>query len=156
MFSPIGGNLPDGYYHTCPHDLYELTRWIDDASNSFRSRLLWSVHDPGEVNREPVAIVNNDNSNRIIHLSSEPGQSITLDASDSYDPDGDEIMFNWFRYHEADTYSGPFEPGDAANPVQIITVPDDIGSHEIHLVLEVRDTGSPPLVSYRRAVITGE
>ncbi len=156
MFSPIGGNLPDGYYHTCPHDLYELTRWIDDASNSFRSRLLWSVHDPGEVNRKPVAIVNNDNSNRIIHLSAEPGQSITLDASDSYDPDGDEIMFNWFRYREADSYTGDLEPEDAASPVQLITVPGDIGIHEIHLVLEIRDNGTPPLVSYRRVIIGGQ
>jgi hypothetical protein len=49
-----------------------------------------------------------------------------------------------------------YELSDPASPVQNIAVPEDIGNSEIHLVLEVRDTGSPPLVSYRRVVITGE
>ncbi|MGF1587190.1 MAG: nucleoside hydrolase-like domain-containing protein [Bacteroidales bacterium] len=156
MFSPIGNSFPEGYYHTCSHDQDELARWVDDASNSFKNRLLWSVKDPGEVNSQPVAIVNRDTSNRIIRLSARPGQSITLDASASHDPDGDEIRFNWFRYHEADSYPGGYELADPASPVQNITVPEDIGTSEIHLVLEVRDNGAPPLVSYRRVIIGGQ
>ncbi len=156
MFRPMGESFPDRYYYTCDVPRSELLRWIPAATNSFMNRLLWSVKEPGEVNREPVAVLNNDRGTRVMRLAASPGQTLTLDASASHDPDGDEIRFNWFRYHEADTYSGTFEPGDAASPVQVITVPEDLGSHEIHLVLEVRDTGSHPLVSYRRVVITGE
>ncbi len=156
MFRPMGECFPDKYYSTCDVPRNELVRWIPATTNSFRNRLLWSVKDPGEVNREPVAVVNRDKSNRIIYLSARPQQTITLNASGSHDPDGDDIRFNWFRYHQADSYPGTLEPGDAASPVQVITVPDDIGRHDIHFVLEVLDTGSPPLVSYRRVVITGE
>jgi hypothetical protein len=36
-----------------------------------------------------------------------------------------------------------------------MVVPDDLGARSIHLVLEVRDDGSPELVAYRRVIISG-
>jgi hypothetical protein len=156
MFRPMGGSFPEKYYYTCDVPRNELVRWVPEATNSFMNRLLWSVKEPGEVNREPVAVLNNDRTHRVMRLSAPPGQTLTLDASASNDPDGDRISFKWFRYHEADSYNGALEPEDADNPVQRITIPYDIGNQEIHFVLEVRDSGSPPLVSYRRVVISGE
>jgi hypothetical protein len=37
-----------------------------------------------------------------------------------------------------------------------IEVPADAKGKTIHVMLTVRDEGSPPLVGYRRLVITGE
>ena len=153
MFKPMGGSFPERYYYTCDVPRNELIRWIPAATNSFMNRLLWSVMEPGEVNREPVAVIDGDPSNRIIMLKAYPGEVISLDASGSYDPDDDQIIFNWFRYHEADTYNGDVAIINPAADRQQITVPDDLGNSNIHLVLEVIDSGEPQLVSYRRVII---
>lgn len=153
MFRPMGGSFPEGYYSTCDVDQNELIRWIPAATNSFMNRLLWSVKEPGEVNREPVAVLNGDSSNRIIRFQAYPGEVISLDASGSCDPDGDRITFNWFRYYEADTYNGDLAISNPAGNRKHITVPDDLGNSNIHLVLEVIDNGEPQLVTYRRVII---
>ncbi len=153
MFKPMGANFSDRYYSTCDVPLSELTRWIPAATNSFKNRLLWSVKEPGEVNREPVAVVNDDQSNKIISIAAKPGQTITLDASGSFDPDGDELAFHWFRYDKADSYNGDIPISNPADDLQQITVPEDLGNANIHLVLEVTDNGEPQLVSYRRVII---
>lgn len=147
--------FPDGYYHTCTHDASELTRWNGEVKNSFQNRLQWSVKNPEEVNHEPIAIVNGDKSNKIISLYVKPGKSITLDATKSSDPDRNNLTFKWFRYNQADTYDGSLELDDPTNPFQILIVPSDLNDKNLHLVLEVRDNGTPELVSYRRVIING-
>lgn len=153
MFKPMEKSFPKNYYSTCDVDRNELVRWIPDATNSFKNRLLWSVKEPGEVNHEPVAVLNGDNSARILTIQTKPGDKIKLDASKSFDPDGDEITFNWFRYKEADSFPGAFEINNPGSAVQSVTVPSGLTGEEIHLVLEVRDNGTPDLVAYRRVII---
>ena len=153
MFRPMGGSFPENYFYTCDVPREELIRWIPAATNSFMNRLQWSVKDPGEVNREPVAVVNGDESNSIIRLKANPGDVISLDASGSFDPDGDALTFNWFRYHRADSYTGNWEITSPENPVQKITIPMDINQDDIHIVLELTDNGTPVLTSYRRVII---
>jgi len=153
MFKPMGESFSKNYYATCNVDRNELVRWVLDATNSFMNRLLWSVKEPGEVNREPVVVLNGDESGKIIRINATPGEMLTLDASGSFDPDGDELTFHWFRYKTADNYSGNHEIIDPDNALQQITIPQDLKEENIHLVLEVRDSGEPELVSYRRIII---
>jgi hypothetical protein len=153
IFYPMGDDFPSGYYHTCFNDRKELERWIPDAKKSFLNRLQWSVKEPGEVNQEPVAVVNGDRTNRILTVQARPGEEIRLNASGSHDPDDDEITFRWFRYDEADSYAGDFEIEQSTQAVQNFVVPSDLGDGDIHLVLEVRDNGIPDLVAYRRVII---
>ena len=153
MFKPMGDSFPANYYATCGVDRNELVRWVPDATKSFKNRLLWSVKDPGEVNREPIAIINGDRSNRILNINGKPGERIKLDASRSFDPDGDQISFNWFRYHEADSYNGEYEIETPTGSKQELIIPTGLGTRSIHIVLEVRDNGSPDLVTYRRVIL---
>ncbi len=153
MFRPMGGSFPKSYYSTCDVDRNELVRWIPDATNSFLNRLQWSVKEPGEVNREPVAVVNGDKSNRILTIQAKPGEEIRLDASRSYDPDGDDIRFNWFRYEEADACEGDIKMSKSDEAVLSVVTPSGLSGNDIHLVLEVRDNGIPDLVTYRRIII---
>ncbi len=153
MFKPMGENFSENYYSTCNVAQNELIRWVPDATNSFKNRLLWSVKEPGEVNHEPVAVINGDKSNQIITVFGKPGEKIKLDASRSFDPNGDQISFNWFRYIEADTYTGDFEVENPGLAKQTLTIPSDLGKHDLHIVLEVRDNGTPGLVGYRRVII---
>jgi hypothetical protein len=153
MFKPMGESFSESYYATCDVNRNELIRWVPDATNSFKNRLQWSVKEPGKVNREPVSVLNGNKSNRILQVLGKPGEEIMLDASKSFDPDGDEITFNWFRYNEADSYEGRFALGKTDEPVKMVKVPADLEDKNIHIVLEVRDNGTPELVRYRRIII---
>jgi hypothetical protein len=153
MFRPMGESFPRSYYSTCEVDQTELIRWVNASTNSFKNRLLWSTKLPGEVNREPKAMVNGDASNKIIEIQTDPGTELVFDASGSSDPDGDELTFHWYRYEQADTYEGALHISDPIDAVQKIAVPEDLGSGNIHLILEVKDLGEPSLVSYRRIII---
>lgn len=156
MFTPMSKPFPGNYYQTCGMDNGEIERWIEDATNSFMARLQWSVKDPGEVNRPPVAVLNGDSGNSIIRLTVNPGEQIQLDAAGSYDPSGEEIYFKWFQYIEADSYPGSIHIENASSAKQVFEVPIDAAGSEIHLVLEVRDYGAPELVSYRRVILQVE
>ncbi len=154
MFKPMDSSIGENYYHTCEVDLYELTRWIPAATNDFRNRLLWSVKDPEEVSSEPVAIINNDRTNNILHLSVETNETIALDASASYDPQGDELTFNWWVYPEAGTYDGDVSINNPNNSKALITIPDDAGKGEtIHVICEVKNMAEYPITRYRRVVL---
>lgn len=156
-----------------------IWRWRNAFQRDFAARIQWTLcANFSGANHAPVAIVNGDQSLAPLYLDVEAGTSITVDASQTYDPDGDEITFEWYQY---------LEPGAIATyhtweavPVSIasidggqkaeITVPPaeksctwnntngpgqsvERGS-PIHVILEVNDNGTPTLTSYRRIVIT--
>lgn len=154
MFRPMGVAFPDNYYSTCTVDDEALNRWIPETRNSFLSRLQWSVKEPDEVNHEPKAVLNKDDSHHIVYLDAKPGAKVQLSAAGSSDPDGDNIAYHWFYYKSAGDYQGEINIDNPGAKTQTILVPEDIGDAKIHIVLEVRDHGSPALVSYKRAVIS--
>jgi hypothetical protein len=155
MFKPMGQPFPEGYYHTCNVDVTELKRWVADAKSSFENRLDYSFKNAEEVNHEPVVIVNGKRENDVQTIKAKPGKTIKLDASKSFDPNGDNLNFNWFVYHEAGIYNGNFNIRDPSSDKQMMVIPGDIRGKEIHVILEVKDNGSPGLVSYRRFILKG-
>lgn len=86
-----------------------------------------------------------------VHLTIKPGDSISLDASDSHDPDGDTLSFDWIYYTEPSTYKKTVE-WDAKGPRLSSTIPEDAGNSTIHIVLRITDDGAPALSSYKRFV----
>ncbi len=155
MFKPMGKPFPEGYFHTCRVDATEMKRWVADAKRSFENRLKYSVKNPEEVNHEPVAVVNGKKGNEVQALKVKPGKTINLDASKSFDPDGNQLIFKWFIYSEAGNYAGNFDIIYPSLARQKLVVPDDITGKEIHVILEVKDNGTPGLVSYRRFILKG-
>ncbi|GAA4394661.1 hypothetical protein GCM10023187_00740 [Nibrella viscosa] len=152
-FVPMGGTFPQGYYSTCGVERSELERWIPDAKNSFLARMQWSTHGPAEVNHAPTPAFGKDRSNAVVYKRVVPGKTLTLDASASTDRDGDKLSYRWYPYPEAGSYTKPIKLETSDSPVLTWTVPEDIGDNAIHLILEVRDNGSPSLVAYRRVVV---
>jgi hypothetical protein len=153
MFKPMGKPFPDGYYHTCDVSNNELKRWVADAKSSFENRLKYSLSNPDEVNHEPVAVVNGKKGNAVQILKVKPGKTIKLDASKSFDPDGDKLSFNWFIYDEAGNYDGSLIIGNPSSAAQKLEITKDVKGREIHVILEVKDNGKYPLVSYRRFIL---
>lgn len=123
--------------------------------NDFRARMDWCVKPYGEANHNPVAAFNGDTSDSIVHLQVNPGQQIRLDASESTDPDGDNLIAKWWYYREAGTYDGERSISDASEKMAEMFVPEDAAGSTIHVILEVRDDSEiVSMYDYRRVVVT--
>lgn len=79
-----------------------IWRWREAFQYDFAARMQWTVN-PGnstsaENNHQPVAVVNG--SCGTLQIPFDLGDSVVLDASQSWDPDGDDLSFDWFHYRE--------------------------------------------------------
>jgi hypothetical protein len=110
----------------------------------------WCVKDFKEANHPPVV--------KLAHahdLKVRPGESVSLSAKGTTDPDGDEVVFHWWQYREAGSYDGSIEIRDAGKQDASFTVPGDAGKGKtIHIICEVTDTGTPRLTRYQRVIVT--
>lgn len=122
--------------------------------NDFRARMDWCVKAFDEANHHPIAAVNGDATDNIIHLEASPGQTLDLDAGATRDPDGDQVELAWWNYLEAGTYDQPVKPSHATSRKTSLLIPADASGKEIHLILEAQDDNSiVPMYDYRRMVI---
>ncbi len=130
---------------------WTIARWREAYQYDFATRMRWNLLPYEEANHNPVAIFENDNSRRIIQLKAKAGETIQLDANKSFDPDGDQISFNWWAYNEVSVSSVILTQTNEA--VVKVEIPEQCPEGDIHLILEVKDDGSPKLVAYRRIIL---
>ncbi len=121
-------------------------RWVPAAQNDFAARMDWCVKDFAHANHAPVAKLKGSNQRDV-----KPGETLKLSAT-ATDPDGDKLMFHWWQYSEADSARATvtITGSDSANEASFV-VPDEPGK-QVHIILEVTDSGTPPLVGYQRVV----
>jgi hypothetical protein len=130
-----------------------LARWAADLQNDFRARLDWCVKPPQEANHAPRAVVNGVGGKEILRIVARPGREVSLDAGASRDPDGGTLAYEWFVYAETGTYRGQVNLTDVSSAATVLPVPRNAGGRTIHVVLAVRDNGTPPLAAYRRVIV---
>lgn len=166
----------DGRLHTSNHAT--IWRWRDAFQNDFAARMRWTLTPVfTEANHQPVAVVNESSGTTPLYLEAEVGTRIVLDASKSYDPDGDSLSFSWMHYKDvtatqwwvdAEVPDVQFEDSNGQCPGQIVSVvlppaercAVDMFSKKplrkgqiLHFILTVEDSGSPSLVTYKRVVV---
>lgn len=136
------------------NERHTVSRWRLYFQRELVARLDWCrSSDRDSANHPPLAIVNGSADGRALQITCQPGEKITLDAGASRDPDGHQLKFHWWRYEEASTYQGPFtlQPADASS-CQVL-LPSEALDLPLHLILEVTDTGLPPLTAFRRIIL---
>ncbi|MDW7691900.1 DUF1593 domain-containing protein [Flammeovirgaceae bacterium SG7u.111] len=127
-----------------------ITRWADVLQNDFAARADWCVKPFDEANHQPVVILDHE-----ANLKATTGATIQLSAKGTYDPDDDELNFNWWYYTEASDFEGSIEivNANSQNASIIISEKGEQGQ-SIHIICEVTDNGSPQLTRYQRVIIT--
>ncbi|KPI45549.1 uncharacterized protein AB675_244 [Cyphellophora attinorum] len=155
-----------------------IWRWRDAFQNDFAARMQWTLgKKPSECNHAPVVIVNDSDAGPgHLYVEAEAGATISLDASRSYDPDGDKISFEWFQYSEVsatqwsvksevetcEIRSEGTEPGRVVSirlpspekcAVDLFTGEARQKGQVMHFVLMVKDNGVPALTTYKRVVV---
>jgi len=103
-------------------DQATVWRWREHFQNDFAARMDWCVAgDSKKANHNPVAVLNGDRTKRVLELAARSGETVTLSAAGSGDPDGHALATTWFVYPEAGTFIGEVKlsatSGDAARLV---------------------------------------
>jgi hypothetical protein len=131
-----------------------ISKWRAGYENDFAARMDWSINSNyASANHHPVARVNGNSSRDVIYLNAAPGSTVKLDASASNDPDNNSLNFNWSVYQEPSSYKGSVTISNNASSQASLLVPNDAQGKVIHVILTLRDSGTPNLYSYRRVVI---
>jgi hypothetical protein len=145
------------YFHATAVDAWNgttnrdntLARFAADLQNDFRARMDWCVQPWSGANHPPR--VAGPNIGKLLVVK--PGDTVRLDASDTSDPDGQRLSFDWWQYAECGTPGVKPELRNADTPVALFTAPKTGESVTLHFVITVRDDGEPSLTRYGRIVV---
>ena len=149
-------------------DQATIWRWRDAFQNDFAARMAWTVNNFAHANHNPIVVVDGKGGTGPIEMDVTVGQTVTLNAGQSSDPDGQKIEFHWFHYAEAGmadgnlsavTLSGADTPmvtvraEAVCRPGWLPGLAPSKGDGVAHIILTVTDNGAPPLTSYRRIIL---
>ncbi|KAM0428617.1 hypothetical protein ACHAPT_006978 [Fusarium lateritium] len=153
-----------------------IWRWRNEFQNDFAARIQWSMtKEFSKANHHPVVAIGEDFNAEPVAIDVKAGGSVILDASRSYDPDGDVLTFRWLQYQEpsveiwsAHKWAAKAEIkslNEEGSKVEVTIPPADVSCVQfrtwkplargqvLHLVLEVKDDGVPQLTTYRRVLV---
>ena len=133
---------------------HSVMRWREGYQLDFAGRMKWSVTPKYEdANHNPVAVLNGDRTKGVVRIAAKRGDKVALSAEGSSDPDGDAIAYEWSIYREAGTLAGGNLRSDGARAVLDLSAIPEGASGSLHVILRVRDSGTPTLFAYRRVIV---
>jgi hypothetical protein len=134
-----------------PDPSYPQVRWIEVLQNDFAARADWCVQALENANHPPEVTLRTP-----ANIKVNPGETVELRGTAS-DPDGDQLSYHWWQYVEAGTCEIPLTIEDADSPQAYLTIPEEVQpGRTIHLIMEVKDKGSPRLTRFARTILTIE
>lgn len=133
-----------------------MWRWRPHYQNEFAARLQWCENPVATTFHRPVAYLNSDSSTDILTTTINIGDTVSLSAVGSMNPDASSLSYNWWIYDEAGTSGAttPIITGQTTDTASF-TAPD-VGADNktLHVILEVTNNGTIPVTSYRRLIVT--
>ncbi|MCW8850942.1 MAG: DUF1593 domain-containing protein [Melioribacteraceae bacterium] len=127
-----------------------LWRWRDDFQNDFAARMDWCLSSFEAANHPPLPVLGHPEE-----MIVKSGENVGFDASNSRDPDGDNLSFLWFNYPEAGTYKKLISVDGAENGHSAQFKAPEVDKKETaHFILKVTDKGTPALSRYKRIIVT--
>jgi hypothetical protein len=129
-----------------------IWRWRTAYQNDFAARMVWTTKSFAEANHPPAVRLKTPAA-----LTVRSGEAFDLDATGTFDPDGDSLSYYWFQYPEAGSYKGLVSFGSQSPRLRAIRglrAPEVKQPQTIHFIVAVTDKGSPPLTRYARVVVS--
>lgn len=126
------------------------TRWLPALQEDWAARSDWTVAGYEDCNHPPVVTaVEYD-------IYAQAGDDVMLSGSVS-DPDGDDLLLNWWIYKEASEYDGDkevLELDSVETPETLFTIPSDAVSGDyFNIILEVKDEAEAPFTRYAQIIV---
>ena len=129
-------------------------RWRQAFMNDLQGRMDWCKQPHEKANHNPIVSIEGFPKDQVIIHDVKAGKTVSFDASNSTDPDGDQLVYNWWVYEEAGNHSGTMSLSNANTSAVELTIPKDAAGKEIHLILEVKDDSKiVPMYDYQRIVL---
>jgi hypothetical protein len=149
-------------------DQATIWRWRTAFQNDFAARMDWTVKPFAQANHNPVVSMNGVGGTEPVTLAAFVGKPVRVSAS-VRDPDRHAVTYRWFHYPEAgagigqslaavsidnaDRSEAVITPTATCRPAWNQPRPKCTGSGVAHIILEVVDSGTPRLTSYRRIIL---
>ncbi|PSK42197.1 hypothetical protein B9Z65_4111 [Elsinoe australis] len=138
-----------------------IWRWRQAFQYDFAARMRWGVNsDPSQINHIPVAVVNGSCSFDPLEVTYRLNESVVVDASQSWDPDEDQLSFDWFHYREPTfRLEGDIprvSPNVTFSPLNeggsIVDIRPN-NNQTYHIILTISDARPQPLAAYKRIIL---
>jgi hypothetical protein len=154
-----------------------IWRWREAYQNEMTARIGWSLtSNYSAVAHPPKVVVNESHGYGPLTLSTSPGATITLDASQSIDVDTNSsstLDFQWSHYREITLATTPNWLVNAIVPqlnitcvsedcdrvqvkmpeVDLACLADDGSCQNYHIILAARTSADTPLTRYKRVIL---
>ncbi|KAF0327418.1 cellulose-binding protein [Colletotrichum asianum] len=140
-----------------------IWRWREAYQYDYAARMQWTINGNfDENNHQPVVVVDGSCGPAVTEVPYKFGDQIVFDASESWDPDNDELHYEWFHYREAgarglEGFSIPLVSNNlnitSLNSDGSIVAVEPQRNQTMHLILSVTDNNDMPLVTYRRLIL---
>lgn len=150
----------DGEGHLSNHA--SIWRWRKGYQYDFAARMQWTLDTEYSAhNHAPIAILNGQ-CDGILQLNYRLNDTLSLDASESWDPDGDALHFDWFHYRDVEQeMSGAVTKSVVSKNVTIAAVNEEgsvvdvtpLGNLTMHIILTVTDKREMGVPAYRRVIL---
>lgn len=127
-----------------------LEHFYPATFNNFAARMDWA--NSGKGNKNPVVVINKNNGLKSITLKPQAGKRVKLNASKSYDPEGDSLTFKWWVQPEAGSFSQSIKIENETTDTATIEIPHNSAGKTFHVICEVTDNGTHNLTSYQRII----
>jgi hypothetical protein len=143
--------LPDGRKEAS--NQATIWRWREAYQHDFAARMDWNISEFKNANHNPFVVLNGNSGKSIAKSSVKAGETVFLSAKGSSDPDGHKLNYRWFIYREAGAFNGSTELSNSTSEEISFQMPELKKDQQLHIILEVKDSGIPALFSYRRVIL---
>ncbi len=126
---------------------FPQTRWTEVIQNDFAARADWCVKFYAEANHPPEIGIKQKTQ---LQINAGDQKRIEFNSSD---PDGDSIQHKAWVYEEMST-SKASQIVLSNEAVELTISPDAKSGEVLHLIIEGKDSGTPPLTRYQRILFT--